>query len=265
MTLGTQLTASGVPGTPRLTVVGIAASITGSADGGVAPAEITALTTARHGTRGEAASAQMLYRFRDAATASAISADVAAVKAALPAGAVAGTQSYLTAKAQEESGIAPIAPFLIAFGITGLAVSVLIVINVVNSAVVADSHSIGVLKSIGFTPGQVAAAYTAQAAVPAAAGCLAGLVLGNLAAAPLLGRSASAYQVGTLGVPPWTDAAVAAAMYGLAASGGTEAGNAQHRAHRASLASLRLTSVRLNGSGSCGSSSDGYSTGESPW
>ena len=159
MTLGTQLTASGVPGTPRLTVVGIAASITGSADGWVAPAEITALTTARHGTRGEAASAKMLYRFRDAATASAISADVAAVKAALPAGAVAGTQSYLTAKAQEESGIAPIAPFLIAFGITGLAVSVLIVINVVNSAVVADYHSIGVLKSIGFTPGQVAAAW----------------------------------------------------------------------------------------------------------
>jgi hypothetical protein len=34
---------------------------------------------------------------------------------------------------------------------------------------------------------------------------------------------------------------------------------------RPSLASLRLTSVRLNGSGSRGFSSDGYSTGESPW
>src|SRR6266702_7116724 len=39
----------------------------------------------------------------------------------------------------------------------------------------------------------------------------------------------------------------------------------RRRAHRLSLASLRLTSVRLNGSGSCGFSSDGYSTGESPW
>ena len=38
----------------------------------------------------------------------------------------------------------------------------------------------------------------------------------------------------------------------------------QHRTHRPSLASLRLTSVRLNGSGSCESSSDEYSTGESP-
>jgi putative ABC transport system permease protein len=218
VTLGTQLTASGLPGTPRLTVVGIATSITGSADGWVTPAEITTLTTARHGTRGETPSAQMLYRFNDAATAAAINADVAAVKAALPAGAVAGIQSYLTAKAQEASGIAPIAPFLIAFGITGLAVSVLIVINVVTGAVVAGYHRIGILKSIGFTPGQIAAAYTAQAVVPAVAGCLAGLVLGNLAAIPLLGKSASVYQVGTLGVPAWADAAVAAAMCGLAAA-----------------------------------------------
>ena len=103
-------------------------------------------------------------------------------------------------------------------GITGLAVSVLIVINVVTGAVVAGYHRIGILKSIGFTPGQVAAAYTAQAVVPAAAGCLAGLVLGNLAAIPLLGKSASVYQVGTLGVPAWADAAVAAAMCGLAAA-----------------------------------------------
>ena len=81
VTLGTQLIASGLPGKPRLTVVGIATSITGSADGWVTPAEITTLTTARHGTRGETASAQMLYRFRAAATAAAINADVAAVKA----------------------------------------------------------------------------------------------------------------------------------------------------------------------------------------
>jgi putative ABC transport system permease protein len=213
VTLGTQLTARGLPGTPRLTVVGIATSITGSADGWVAPAEIRALRT-----RGQPASTQMLYRFRGAATASAVNADVAAVKAALPRGAVTTFQSYLTVQAQEASGIAPIAPFLIAFGITGLVVSVLIVINVVTGAVVAGYHRIGVLKSIGFTPGQVAAAYTVQAVVPAAAGCLAGLVLGNLAAIPLLGRSASVYQVGTLGVPAWTDAAVAAVMCGLTAA-----------------------------------------------
>jgi putative ABC transport system permease protein len=213
VTLGTQLTADGLPGKPRLTVVGIATSVTGSADGWVVPAEISDLRA-----RGAAASAQMLYRFRSAASAAAVHADVTAVKAALPGGAVTGFQSYLTVQTQEASGIAPIAPFLIAFGLTGLVVSVLIVINVVTGAVVAGYHRIGVLKSIGFTPGQVAAAYTAQAVVPAAAGCLAGLVLGNLAAIPLLSRSASVYQVGTLGVPAWTDAAVAAVMCGLTAA-----------------------------------------------
>jgi putative ABC transport system permease protein len=212
VTIGAQLTASNLPGTSRLTVVGIAASATGSADGWVAPAEIAALRA-----RGQAPSAQMLYRFRSAATAGAIDADIAAVRAALPAGAVLGTQSYLTVRTQEESGIAPIAPFLIAFGITGLAVSVLIVINVVSGAVVAGYRRIGILKSIGFTPAQVAAAYTAQAVVPAAAGCLGGLVVGNLVAAPLLGSAATAYQTGALGVPVWADAAVAAVMCGLAA------------------------------------------------
>lgn len=207
LTPGTQLTAAGVPGSPVLTVVGIATSITGSAGGWVAPAEITALET-----RGQPATAQLLYRFRSAATTAAVAGDIAAIKAALPPGTVQGSQSYLTVKAQEESGIAPIAPFLITLGIIGLAVSVLIVINVVSGAIVAGHHRIGVLKSIGFTPGQIAAAYTAQAVLPAAIGSLAGLAAGNLAAAPMLASSADAYQVGTLGVPTWADAVVATMM-----------------------------------------------------
>jgi putative ABC transport system permease protein len=203
--LAAVLTVAGVP----LTVVGFATSVTGTAGGWVAPAQVTALHAP--------VSAQMLYRFRDAATTAAIHADVAAVTAALPAKSVTSTQSYLTVAAQEVSGIAPIAPFLIVFGITGLVVSVLIVINVVSGAVVAGYRRIGVLKCIGFTPGQVAAAYTTQAVLPAVAGCLAGLVAGNLVAAPLLGRAANAYQTGVLGVPAWADAVVALVMCGLAA------------------------------------------------
>jgi putative ABC transport system permease protein len=55
-------------------------------------------------------------------------------------------------------------PFVVAFGVIGLAMSVLIVGNVVNGAVVAGYRRIGVLKSLGFTPAQVVAAYVAQAA-----------------------------------------------------------------------------------------------------
>ncbi|HTZ24702.1 MAG TPA: FtsX-like permease family protein [Streptosporangiaceae bacterium] len=213
--VGTELTAAGVAGTPTLTVVGIGTSVTGSADGWVAPAEIARLRPPK-----ARRSAQMLYRFRSAGSAAAVRAGVAAVTAALPRGAVPATQSYLTAREAEASGIAPVAPFLVAFGLTGLVMSALIVINVVAGAVVAGYRRIGILKSIGFTPGQVVTAYAVQALVPTAAGCAAGLVIGNLLAAPLLGSAASVYGVGSLGVPAWVDAAVAGAMccmVGLAA------------------------------------------------
>jgi putative ABC transport system permease protein len=213
--LGTVLIASGLAKAPALTVVGIATSVTGSADGWVVPAEVARLSPAK-----APASAQMLYRFASAGSAAAVRADVAAVTAALPPGALPAAQSYLTIRDQDASGIAPIAPFLVAFGLTGLVMSALIVINVVGGAVVAGYRRIGILKSIGFTPGQVVTAYAIQALAPAVIGCAAGLVAGNLLAAPLLGHAASVYGVGSLGVPVWVNVAVAAAMcclVGLAA------------------------------------------------
>jgi putative ABC transport system permease protein len=208
--LGTVLIASGLAKAPALTVVGIATSVTGSADGWVVPAEVARLSPAK-----APASAQMLYRFASAGSAAAVRADVAAVTAALPPGALPAAQSYLTIRDQDASGIAPIAPFLVAFGLTGLVMSALIVINVVGGAVVAGYRRIGILKSIGFTPGQVVTAYAIQALAPAVIGCAAGLVAGNLLAAPLLGHAASVYGVGSLGVPVWVNVAVAAAMCGL--------------------------------------------------
>jgi putative ABC transport system permease protein len=213
--LGTVLIASGLPRAPALTVVGIATSVTGSADGWVVPTEVARLSPAK-----ATAGAQMLYRFASAGSAAAVRADVAAVTAALPPGALPAAQSYLTIRDQEASGIAPIAPFLVAFGLTGLVMSALIVINVVGGAVVAGYRRIGILKSIGFTPGQVVTAYAAAALAPAVIGCAAGLVAGNLLAAPLLGHAATVYGVGSLGVPVWVNAGVAAAMcclVGLAA------------------------------------------------
>ena len=76
--------------------------------------------------------------------------------------------------------------------------SVLIVANVVSGAVVAGYRRIGILKSIGFTPGQVVAAYAGQVTVPAVLGCLGGVVLGNVLAVPLLGQTANVYGVGAL-------------------------------------------------------------------
>jgi putative ABC transport system permease protein len=206
---GTELTVAGT--NQRLTVVGVATSITGTAGGWVTPSEITALED-----KGAPAADQMLYRFTSAGNTAQVDADVAEVRGALPRGDLAGAQSYLTAKLQAASGIAPWVPFIVAFGLIGLVMSVLIVANVVGGAVVAGTQRIGVLKSIGFSPAQVVAAYVLQVAVPALIGCLAGVAGGNLLARPLLSQQAQVYGVGQLAVPLWVDVAVPVAMLVLA-------------------------------------------------
>jgi len=209
--IGTQLTVTGVPGSPHLTVVGIANSITQTAQAWVLPSEVAALRAP-----GAPDVSQMLYRFARAATSSQINGDLAAVRAALPRGSLLAAESYLTVKLQDTSSIAPWVPFIVAFGVLGLAMSALIVANVVSGAVVAGTRRIGVLKSIGFSPGQVVASYVIQVAVPALAGCVLGVIGGNLLAVPLLGQTAQVYGVGALAVPVWVDVAVPLVMLGLA-------------------------------------------------
>jgi putative ABC transport system permease protein len=208
--LGQQITVTGVPGTPRLTVVGIAKSITDSAAGWVMPGEIAALRTP-----GTPPSAKMLYRLAAAGTAAQVSVDLAQIRAALPAGVITSSESYLPIRLQATESLAPIVPFVVAFGIIGLVMSVLIVANVVSGAVVAGYRRIGILKSIGFTPGQVVAAYVGQVTISAIAGCLAGVGLGNLLSVPLLSRTANVYGVGVLTVPPWVDVTVPLAICAL--------------------------------------------------
>jgi putative ABC transport system permease protein len=206
---GSQLAVDGT--NQRLTIVGVATSITNTAQGWVTPSEIAALEG-----KGVPAADEMLYRFASAGTAAQASSDVSEVRSALPRGDLAGAQSYLTAKLQAASGIAPWVPFIVAFGLIGLVMSVLIVANVVSGAVVAGTQRIGVLKSIGFSPAQVVAVYVLQVAVPALLGCAAGVAAGNLLAVPLLSQQAQVYGVGRLAVPFWADFAVPLVMLALA-------------------------------------------------
>jgi hypothetical protein len=148
-------------------------------------------------------SAQMLYRFTHAASYGEVRADVAEVSRALPAGAVTGAASWLAAQNQATGNGAIMEPFVVAFALIGLAMAVLIVGNVVSGAVVASYPRIGVLKSVGLTPAQVVVAYLSRVGWPALAGCLAGVVAGNVLAAPVLHNSAGAYGVGSQQVPWW--------------------------------------------------------------
>ena len=184
--VGSTLPVTGVPGAPALVVVGFANSITNTADGWVAPGEI-----ARLQAPGTPASAQMLYRFAHAGSYAQVRADVAEVTRALPPGAVTGTGSWLAAENAATGNGAIMEPFVVAFALIGLVMAVLIVGNVVSGAVVAGYHRIGVLKSLGLTPAQVVVAYLSRVGWPALAGCVAGVVVGNLLAVSVLHQSSA--------------------------------------------------------------------------
>jgi putative ABC transport system permease protein len=210
--IGAPVTATTAPGRPRLTVVGIANSITNTADAWVLPIEVGALRPA-----GTPAQAEMLYRFASAGTAAQLRGDVAAVAAALPAGSVGGFSSWLSARQQATSNNAILAPFVEAFALIGVFMSILIVANVVSGAVVASYRRIGVLKSIGFSPGQVVIAYVVRVGVPALIGGLIGVAAGNLLAMPILHKSAASFGVGSQTVPLWVDVVTPVALLAVVA------------------------------------------------
>ena len=208
--LGSTITVTGVPGAPALVVVGFGNSVTNTADGWVTPAEITRLRAP-----GVPQSTQMLYRFSHAASYGEVRADVTEVSRALPAGAVTGAASWLAAQDQATGNGAIMEPFVVAFALIGLVMAVLIVGNVVSGAVVASYTRIGVLKCIGLSPAQVVVTYLSRVGWPALAGCLAGVVAGNVLAAPVLHNSAGAYGVGSQQVPWWSSVIAPAGMFAL--------------------------------------------------
>jgi putative ABC transport system permease protein len=207
---GNAIQVTSAPGKPTLTVVGFANSITSTADGWVAPGQIAALRTP-----GTPVTEQTLYRFTQASTAAQIRADVAAITRALPAGAVGGSASWLTAQFQAEGNGAIMEPFVLAFALIGLVMAVLIVGNVISGAVVAQYQRIGVLKSLGLSPAQVVAVYLRRVTWPALAGCVIGAAAGGLLSVSVLHQSAGAYGVGSEQLP-WSALVIApAAMFAL--------------------------------------------------
>ncbi|GHF39940.1 hypothetical protein GCM10018790_16910 [Kitasatospora xanthocidica] len=214
LAVGESLRFPDLPGQPTLKVVGLASSVSWSADGWVAPEQLAGLTAP-----GTTPAAQYLYRFAHAGTDAELEADHAALAAAVPAGALTRATSYRPAQQEADRTASTFVPFVTAFGVLGLAMSVLIIGVVVSGAVTAATRRIGILKSLGFTPAQVARAYVGQALIPAGIGTALGVLGGNLLAVPVLGIARKALRGGLLGIPLWVDLAVPAAA--LAAVAGT--------------------------------------------
>ncbi|GHJ43425.1 hypothetical protein Cs7R123_07670 [Catellatospora sp. TT07R-123] len=176
-------------GAGTVTVVGTAYSVTRTADAWMLPDAVRQVG---------ATGSQMLYRFAPASaqTAAQVTARLAAVTAGLPAGAVTGTVSYLTIREEAGKHTKTISAFLTVFAGLSLIVAILVIANVVSGAVIAGSRSIGVLKAVGFSPGQVTAVYLLMMTGPALAGCAVGAVLGNLGASWLLDQFSTDYVLG---------------------------------------------------------------------
>lgn len=199
--LGASVVFSSLPDKPSFKVVGFADSVTSSATGFVTADGFARLTAA-----GAKSDEQMLYRFAKAGTGADIAADKQAVSAAAPAGSVESAQSYLTTEQQATGNAKAYVPFLIAFAILGLFMSVLIISIVVSGAVASGIRRIGIIKSLGFTPSQVARAHTAQAMIPATLGAVLGTVFGNLLAVPILGGATKQLGAASASIPLWVSA-----------------------------------------------------------
>jgi len=207
-----------LPTPVKLRVVGIAHSITGTADAWVWPSQDNVLRAS-----GVTAGRQMLYRFGAAGDAAALQRGLESVTAGLPDGALVGAHTYLASRLQSDTVTGPMVPFVVAFAVLGLVAAVLVVVNVVGGAVVAGYRTIGVLKSLGLTPRQVVVVYIGQVLVPGAVGALLGVGLGNLVAVPVLRQAQRAYDVAADAiVPPWISAGTPVAVLaviGLVAMG----------------------------------------------
>ncbi|MFF4016163.1 FtsX-like permease family protein [Streptomyces sp. NPDC001843] len=250
-----------LPSGPTLTIVGFAFDLSHTADVWVTPDQAAAL---------HPNATQMLYRFRDASSQDALRAGLAQVTEGLPKGSLRGSHSYLTLKDKVGGSARAYAPYLMAFGVLGILVAVLIVANVVGGAVVSGFRHIGILKALGFTPGQVLGVYLVMVCVPAVLGCALGTLSGNLLGKPFFRFVFSGPGAGVLhesvGIAPWVNVLALCGMplvCGLAALGPSvraqrlsaaraiSAGSAP-RAGRALRVQRRLAGLRLPRSVSLG-------------
>jgi putative ABC transport system permease protein len=207
--IGSKVTVTSAPGRPQLTVVGYGSTVVGDEQAWVAPSEIAALRA-----KGAPVQVEMLYTFPSASTTAQISADLAGLRAALPAGAVADSISWLDLDSMVAATSAINTPFVVAFAIIGLVLAVLIVANLASAVVAAAYRRIGVLKSLGFTPAQVACVYLVQIGIPALIGAIAGTVLGDRWVLPVLNGGPFKAQP----VPLWIDITAPAGLLALAAA-----------------------------------------------
>jgi putative ABC transport system permease protein len=207
--IGSKVTVTSAPGRPQLTVVGYGSTVVEDEEAWVAPSEIAALRAT-----GAPAQVEMLYTFASASTSAQTSADLGRLRAALPAGAITDSISWLYLGSAVASTSTINTPYVVAFAIIAVVLAVLIVANLASAVVAAGYRRIGVLKSLGFTPWQVACVYLVQIGIPALIGAIAGMVIGDYWVLPVLNGGPFTAQP----VPLWIVVTAPAGLLALAAT-----------------------------------------------
>jgi putative ABC transport system permease protein len=197
LSLGDRVRAVDLASRPSLRIVGEASDIDeASADSGTQKAWVT-----EGALPGLAPAGRLgyfgVYRFAAAPTAQQLTRYGDQLRAAVPAGALDGSVDYLLFRSAFTGTNGILTVTLLAFSVFALAASAAIVVNLVSGVVLAAYREVGVMKAIGYTPGQVVAVFVLQMLAPAAAGSIVGVVGGTLLSQPLLESSAQA-----LGLPP---------------------------------------------------------------
>jgi len=183
--------AHGQPVTKQFRIVGVAVSIsTPDIRAWLSPADLAAFVPA-----GGVADRQMLYRVANPTDQASLATTQHAIAALVPEGSVASSTTWLALRTGADTTANLMVPILLAFAAFAFLAAAFIVVNVVTGVVLGNLRQIALLKSIGATPGQVAATLVVQVAVPAAVGAVAGTMIGALASQPILGDSAAALGV----------------------------------------------------------------------
>jgi putative ABC transport system permease protein len=135
---------------------------------------------------------QMAYRFGHTPNDSELAQLTDRLRAAVSPAALTELDSYVNTQRILNTTNGIVLVFLLAFSIFALLAAAAIIANLVIGIILSSYREIGIMKAIGFSPGQVVEVYVGQMIVTAFFGCLIGIPLGLIVSQPLLNRVADA-------------------------------------------------------------------------
>lgn len=189
VSIGDKLKVVSVPQKPVLTVVAEVVDID-EAQASISGQHAWVLESAIDSLAANDSSYYLMdYRLAGEPTASQLTGRMDAMRAALPAGSITRSVDYLLVGSMFNITNQVLVGILVAFSLFALAATAAIVANLVTGIVIASYREIGIMKALGFAPGQVVGAFALQIIVPAAAACVIGIPAGTILSQPLLAIS----------------------------------------------------------------------------